>query len=264
VGKAPVVSRSAMFESCCPRTIELTLFAALLIGVVSLLYASTGLVGGTAFLAVMAFAGLPAEQMRPTALVLNVLAAGYATFVLHQHKKIEWQLLWQLAIPSMLTAFIGGWLALDGSLYCVMTGVLLIAASILMLLKPGLDGTRHRQVWPAHAASVGAATGLLSGLTGIGGGVFLIPLILALGWVSPRQAAGLSPPFILVNSVLALAGVLVSGQSVNSEVAFYALGAVFGAVLGTFIGLRWMSNWTTRYVLATILLFAGVKLLLRS
>ncbi|WP_283806526.1 sulfite exporter TauE/SafE family protein [Bradyrhizobium sp. NAS96.2] len=211
---------------------------------------------GTAFFAVMAFAGLSAEQMRPTALVLNVVAASYATWRLHRHKKIEWNLLWQISIPSMLTAFIGGLLAIGGSLYSIMTGTLLIAASFLMLLKRRVGNVKHGQVPPGRAALVGAATGLLSGFTGIGGGVFLVPLILMLGWVSPRQAAGLSPPFILCNSVLALAGVLLSGQSVNPDIAFYIFGAVLGAMLGTCIGLRWMNDWATRYVLATILFFA--------
>ncbi|WP_146990129.1 sulfite exporter TauE/SafE family protein [Bradyrhizobium macuxiense] len=243
------------------RTMQSTLLVTLLIGVVSLLYSTAGQVGGTAFLAVMAFAGLSAEQMRPTALVLNVVAASYATWRLHRHRKIDWNLLWQIAIPSMLTAFIGGLLSIGGSLYCIMTGTLLIAASFLMLLKRRVDNIKHRQVSLDLAALVGAATGLLSGLTGIGGGVFLVPLILMLGWVSPRQAAGLSPPFILCNSLLALAGVLLSGQSVNPEIAFYIFGAVLGAMLGTCIGLLWMTDWATRFVLATILLFAGVRLL---
>ncbi|KWV54703.1 hypothetical protein AS156_06980 [Bradyrhizobium macuxiense] len=241
---------------------QFTLIVTLLIGFVSLLYSTAGQVGGTAFLAVMSFAGLSAEQMRPTALVLNVVAAGYATWRLHQQRKIEWNLLWQIAIPSMLTAFIGGLLAIGGSLYCIMTGTLLIAASFLMLLKRRVDNIKVRQVRLDRAALVGAVTGLLSGLTGIGGGVFLVPLILMLGWASPRQAAGLSPPFILCNSVLALAGVLLSGQSVNPEAVFYIFGAVLGAMLGTCIGLRWMTDRGTRYVLAIILLFAGVRLLL--
>ncbi|WP_342723699.1 sulfite exporter TauE/SafE family protein [Bradyrhizobium sp. B097] len=242
---------------------QFTLLVTLLIGFISLFYSIAGQVGGAAFLAVMAFAGLPAEQMRPTALVLNVFAASYATWRLHRHGRIAWSLLWRIAIPSMLAAFIGGLFVPGGSLYYIMTGTLLIAASVLMLVKRDLDNAKRRQVRLARAAPVGAVTGLLSGLTGIGGGVFLAPLIVALGWASPRQAAGLSPPFILSNSVLALAGMLLSGQSVNPDVAFYASSAILGAMLGTFIGLRWMSDRATRYVLAAIMLFAGVRLLLR-
>ena len=91
----------------------------------------------------------------------------------------------------------------------------------------------------------------------------MTPVLIAAGWASPRRAAALSPPFILCNSVVGLAGVLLAGQRVASGVSFYAVGAVTGAMLGTAIGLRWMSERTTRYVLALILLFAGVRLLSR-
>lgn len=244
---------------------EYTLLVAGLIGCVSLLYATAGQAGGTAFLAVMAFAGFPTDEMRPTALVLNVLVASYATWRLYRHGAINWTLLWPMAAPSLLAAFVGGMIVLGGPLYNIMTGSLLVAASLLMLMKRGADkiADERPRIPTMHAALVGAAAGLLSGLTGIGGGVFLTPLIVALGWVSPRQAAGLSPPFILANSVLALAGVLLTGQSVNPDIVVYAVGAILGAMVGTFIGLRWMSQRATRYVLAVILLFAGIRLLFR-
>jgi len=113
------------------------------------------------------------------------------------------------------------------------------------------------------AALAGAASGLLSGLTGVGGGVFLTPLIIALGWASPKRAAALSPPFILCNSAVGLLGVLIAGQRLTSNTPLYAVGALAGAVLGSTIARRGMSERATRYVLAAILLFAGLRLLLR-
>jgi len=239
------------------------LVLAALIAAVSLLYATAGQAGGTAFLAVMAFVGVSAAEMRPTALALNVVAAGYATWRLHRHGAIDWGLLLPLTIPSLLAAFAGGLWVLGGTAYFALTAVLLIAAALLMILKRGAERPEGHLPHPVAAAVVGAVAGLLSGLTGVGGGVFLTPSIIALGWASPRRAAAISPPFILANSIFGLGGVLLAGQEVAPGTSLYAFAAILGAGLGTAIGRRWMSDWATRTVLAVILLFAGVRLLLR-
>ena len=88
-------------------------------------------------------------------------------------------------------------------------------------------------------------------------------MLLAFGWASPRRAAALSPPFILCNSVLGLAGVLLGGQKLAPSATLYSVAALSGAVIGTAIGLRWMSEQGTRYVLAAILLLAGIRLIFR-
>ena len=239
------------------------LTVASLIGCVSLLYATAGQAGGTAFLAVMAFAEFPAAEMRPTALMLNIVAAGYATWRLHRRAAIDFKILLPLTAPSLAAAFLGGLLVLGGQVYFILTGVLLIAAAVLMVFKLTADTGDARPVRRGAAAAVGAGAGFISGLTGVGGGVFLAPLLIALGWASPRRAAQLSPPFILCNSILGLAGVLLAGQRLAPSSVLYAVGALAGAAVGTIIGSRWMSERGTRYVLSAILLFAGVRLLFR-
>jgi uncharacterized membrane protein YfcA len=234
-----------------------------LIGCVSLLYATAGQAGGTAFLAVMAFAEFPAAEMRGTALMLNIVAAGYATWRLHRRAAIDLKMLLPLTVPSLVTAFLGGLLVLDGHVYFILTGVLLIAAAVLMVFKRTADSVDAHPVRLGPAAAVGAGAGLISGLTGVGGGVFLTPLLIAFGWTSPRRAAQLSPPFILCNSILGLAGVLLVGQNLAPSSVFYAVGALAGAAIGTIVGSHWMSDRGTRYALAAILLFAGIRLLLR-
>jgi uncharacterized protein len=230
-----------------------------LIGCVSLLYGTVGQAGGTGFLAVMALAAFPPIEMRATALLLNILAAGYATWRLRKSGVIERRLLLPLAAPSFLTALVGGWIA--GRIYSVVTGLLLIAAALLMVSKRTADTREARPISLRHAAPVGAGAGFISGLTGVGGGVFLTPVLIVAGWVSPKRAAALSPPFILCNSVAGLIGVWSSGQRLASGTLLYSVAALAGAIAGTAIGLRWMSDHTTRYVLAAILLFAGVDLL---
>ena len=100
-----------------------------LVGCVSLLYATAGQAGRTAFLAVMAFAAFPASEMRPTALLLNIVAAGFAAWRLHRRRAIDWGLVWPVTVPSLVTAFAGGLLVLGGRTYFVLTGLLHSAPS---------------------------------------------------------------------------------------------------------------------------------------
>jgi uncharacterized membrane protein YfcA len=94
----------------------------------------------------------------------------------------------------------------------------------------------------------------------VGGGVFLAPILIAMHWASPKQTAALSAPFILANSAVGLVGALYAGQSPSALTWLYALGAFAGAMIGTTIGLRWLSQTTTRYVLAALLGSAGIQL----
>jgi len=241
--------------------VDQTFLIAAVIACVSLLYATAGQSGGTAFLAVMAFASFPAVEMRATALLLNIVAAGYATWRLHRRAAINRALLLHVTLPSLIAAFLGGLLVLSGRAYFLLTGLFLVIGAGVMLLRRAADTVEARPVHFLQSGLVGTAAGFISGLTGVGGGVYLTPLIIGLGWVSPRQAATLTPPFILCNSVLGLAGVLLAGQRRATGATLYAIGALVGAVLGTAVGIRWMSEQATRYVLAVILLLAGLRLI---
>lgn len=236
---------------------------AVIIAAIALLYATVGQAGGTAFLAVMAFASVPPEQMRPTALLLNIVAAGYATVWLQRAGAIDWRLLGRLLAAALPAAFAGGLVVLDGGLYLGLTGVLLLIAAGLMVLKRDADRAAKPPVALVPALLAGGATGFLAGLTGIGGGVFLAPLLIVAGWASPRQAAGLSAPYILGNSLVGFAGVTVAGQSVAPGIALYAVAVLAGAAMGSALATRVMSNRLTRYLLALVLVAAGVRLLLR-
>jgi uncharacterized membrane protein YfcA len=211
----------------------------------------------------MAFASFPVIEMRPTALFLNIVAAGYATWRLHQSAAIDRSMLVRVTVPSLVTAFVGGLLVINGRAYFILTGLLLVGAAALMAFKRMADNVQARPIQLLRATAVGAVAGFMSGLTGVGGGVFLTPLLIALGWMSPRRAAALSPPFILCNSAMGLLGVLLAGQELAPGTVLYSLGALAGAVVGSTIGQRWMTERATRFALVVILLFAGIRLLFR-
>jgi len=234
---------------------------AILFGTVSLLYATVGQAGGTAFLALMAFASFPSNEMRPTALLLNIVAATYSTWRFNRGNLVDWTKLKPLLIASLPTALAGGFIVLDEQVYRIVTGLVLLSAATVLLFRRSQDGEPNRQtpLWGAIAA--GAIVGFVSGLTGVGGGVFLAPILIGLHWASPRQTAVLSAPFILANSAVGLVGTVLTGQTPSSQTWVFAIAALTGAIIGTTIGLRWLSQNVTRHVFAIILGAAGLQLL---
>lgn len=231
----------------------------------SFLYALAGQAGGTAFLAVMALASFPASDMRPTALILNVAAAGYATWRLDRSHLVDWPKLIAFALPSLPFAVAGGLTTLGGPAYFGVTGSLLVAAATLMIVG-GPSGETGPTISPHRLwiVAAGVAIGFLSGLTGIGGGVFLAPLLITLGWATPRQAACLAPPYILANSIVGLGGVLAAGQSPSPATLWFVAAVVVGAAAGTAASQRWMSEARTKYLISAIVCFAGLRLLASS
>jgi uncharacterized protein len=229
-------------------------------GIISLLYATVGQAGGTAFLALMAFAAFPSAEMRPTALALNIVAAAYSTWVFNREKVVDWRKLRPLLLSSLPTALVGGFIVLDERIYKTTTGIVLVLAGAATILRRDNAAAPDREAPLWGVVSVGAVVGLISGLTGVGSGVFLAPTLITLRWASPKQTAALSAPFILANSAVGLVGVLFAGQFPTSHFGLYAAAALGGAVEGTAIGLRWLGQTATRFILAGILLAAGIQL----
>jgi len=244
-------------------TSRVNLAIAGLMACVSLLYATVGQAGGTGFLAIMALWGFPAAEMRPTALLLNIIAAGYTTWLLQRRGDLDWKALAPLTLPSVATAFVGGLLVLAGTVYRLATGLLLIAAAALVAFPRAAGRVEAPSVRLIPMTFAGVGAGFVSGLTGVGGGVFLSPILVGLGWFSARGAAAISPPFILCNSIVGLLGVWLAGQRPVVSTPLYAFGVLGGAIVGAAISVRWMSERATRTVLAGILFFAGLRLIVQ-
>jgi uncharacterized membrane protein YfcA len=208
----------------------------------------------------MAFAAFPSTEMRPTALALNIVAAAYSTWVFNREKIVDWRKLWPLLLSSLPMAFVGGFVLLDERTYKSTTGVVLLLAGAATILRRDNAAAPDRVAPLWGIVSVGAVVGLISGLTGVGGGVFLAPTLIALRWASPKQTAALSAPFILANSAVGMVGVLFAGQLPSPHFGLYAAVALGGAIVGTAIGLRWLSQTATRFALTGILLAAGIQL----
>ncbi len=234
----------------------------ILMGLVAVLYATAGQAGGSGFVAVMTFAAFPPGAIRATAFALNIVAAAYATLRVHRAGLVDWRLLRWLLVSSLPAALLGGMIALQGAVYYGVTGAVLFLVSLLMLVR--VSSGEASAVPRGTAVVVGAVTGLASGITGVGGGVFLSSILILVAKASPKQTAALSPPYIVANSLAALIGTLFAGQSVPVAALPFAAAAVFGSAIGTAIGLRWMSPTAIKGVLAIILLAGGVQMLVRA
>jgi uncharacterized protein len=238
-------------------------FLALCMGLVAVLYGAAGQAGGSGFVAVMTFAHFDAGEIRATAFALNIVAAAYATFQIHRAKRANWMLLGLLLMASLPAAIVGGMIALSGALYYVVTGSVLLAVAVLMMLRPS-QATSSTTIAPIAALSIGAIAGIASGLTAVGGGIFLSSMLILTGKASPRDTLALSPPFILANSSAALGGLLVAGHPVPMAALGLSGAVLAGSMVGSAIGLRLMSSTAIRTVLALILLAGGVQMLVRA
>lgn len=237
-----------------------TLILAALFFAAALLYASVGHAGASAYLAAMALVGLAPEVMRPTALVLNLFVASVVVVRFARAGHLPWRQLVPLVIGSVPAAFVGGVIDLPGELYRPLVAiVLLVGAWRLATARTG-DADGGTGVPFAAGVAAGATIGLLAGLTGTGGGIFLTPLLVLAAWTGTREAAGLSGAFILANSVSGLAGLLTGGVALPTALPLW-IGAVFaGGLIGSWLGAARFSILGLRRVLAAVLVLAAAKL----
>lgn len=238
-----------------------TLLLTLLIFVAALLYSSVGHAGASGYLAAMALFNLAPDVMKPTALVLNLVVATVGTIRFARAGHFSWNIFWPFAVTSIPCALLGGWLELPVQTYKLVLGGVLIYAAGRMALKVADHAAEPKPVPLLPALFSGAALGLLSGLTGVGGGIFLSPLLLLLGWSDVRRTAGVSAAFILVNSAAGLLGHLASVRNVPHEIVWWAPAALIGGLIGAELGSRRLAPMTMRRLLAVVLVVAGVKLL---
>lgn len=228
-------------------------------------YAAVGHGGASAYLAAMALAGIAPHEMRPVALVLNVLVSSLATYKFYRAGHFRWRLFWPFAAVSMPFAYLGGAVTLPGQAYKALVGVVLLYAA-WQLWRSGRKADEMRALREpplAPAMAIGAAMGLLAGLTGVGGGIFLSPLLLMLGWAGTKQTSAVAAPFILLNSAAGLAAVVAAGNaSLPGHVAVLAPAVLVGGWLGAEYGSRRFANPLVRRVLAVVLALAGAKMIL--
>ncbi|RIK97316.1 MAG: sulfite exporter TauE/SafE family protein [Proteobacteria bacterium] len=229
------------------------------IAAVAFLYASVGHAGASGYIAVMSLAGMAPAEIKPTALALNILVATLGSWQFWRAGHFSWRLFWPFALLSVPLAFLGGWLALPTAIFKLLVGIVLLFSAARFFLRPPADAPGSPPT-ALVAVPVGGALGLLAGLTGTGGGIFLTPLLIFLHWAPAKTASAVSALFILVNSTAGLAGHWTSVQSLPPQSLAFAIAAGVGGAFGARLGSRRLPPIWIQRLLAVVLTIAGAKL----
>lgn len=241
----------------------LPVWTPLLIFVVAVFYSSVGHGGASGYLAVLSLLAIPRAEMAATALVLNILVAGTACLNFSRSKHFRLALTWPFLLLSIPASLIGGAIDVPESIYSLLlAGALLVAAVRLSGLLNSLS--REEKLRPLRlsvAVPLGGAIGLVSGIVGIGGGVFLSPVALLARWANVKQVAATSACFIVANSIAGLSSRIISHNAEFGIGPVLPLAAFAGGLLGSSLGSRTLSSLALRRVLATVLVTAAIKLL---
>ncbi len=239
------------------------LWIAVLMAAAAALYSSVGHGGASAYLAIMALFSVAPETMRPTALALNLVVATFAGARFALNGQTNWRLLAAFAVTAMPAAYLGGSIELSPQIYRPLLGIMLLFAALRLFWQPqqlAERPVRTPSLW--LTLPVGGALGLLAGLTGTGGGIFLSPLIIFFGWEDARKTSGIAAAFIVVNSAAGLTGNISSIRELPSELPILAGAVLVGAIVGSWLGVSRLPRHRLLQALAAVLVVAALKLLL--
>ncbi len=228
---------------------------------IALIYASVGFGGGSSYLALLAVMGVGYETLRPTALLCNIVVVTGGTFIFYREGKLDLKKALPFVVASVPFAFLGGYWKIGESVFFLLLGLSLVVASAFLWIQPKeTEPSSVNRPWAN--AGLGSALGLLSGMVGIGGGIFLAPLLHLLRWDVAARISALASFFILVNSVGGLAGQWARMSTLDFEFILPLLGAVLaGGQVGARLGARKFTGLYIKRITAVLILLAGINIL---
>ena len=237
---------------------------AVLIFLGAILYSSVGHGGASSYIAIMSLMGTPLSWIKPIGLVLNIIVSSIASYKFIKNKFFNLKIFIPVVLGSIPAAFLGGYLQLPSEIYKTLVGFILLFAGLQFIfnISKYFKKINHQPVNFLLGFFSGVIIGFLSGLTGTGGGIFLSPLIVFLGWTTVKGAAGTSAAFILFNSISGLLGNISSVSLIPNTIFLYAF-AVFGGVLiGTHLGIKILNEFYMKKTLGIVLVVAGLKFII--
>ena len=235
----------------------------------ALLYASVGFGGGSTYNALLALAGFDYRLLPIVSLACNVLVVSGSTVRFARSGVVPWRRALMLALIAAPLAYLGGLTPIKQTTFLVLLGLSLVAAGLALLVPRAPDGTGEPTTLAKWMPLAVAPLGYLAGLVGIGGGIFLAPLLHFTRWANARAIAATTSLFILINSLSGLGGQLAK----NGTDAFSAalggalpllIAVLLGGQLGSLLALRWLPERVIRMLTAALTIWAGGQLLYRQ
>ena len=243
-------------------TPEMIPYLAVCIFAVAMIYASVGHGGASGYLALMAIFSLHPEALKPTALMLNIVVAGVGTYLYCNAGQFSWRVFWPFVTTSIPMSFLGGTFSLPPELYRPALGMVLLFAAWRLFARRKHDDYNAKAPNVPLAMIVGGALGFASGLIGVGGGIFLSPLMILLRWAKVREVSGIAALFIMVNSISGLAGHVSSLQQVPGYAPLLVGVALVGGTIGALFGSRHLPVATILKAMSFMMVMAGGKMFL--
>ncbi len=236
----------------------------LAIFVLATLYSSVGHAGASGYLAAMALiTQMPQEEMKGIALTLNIFVGCIGTWRFTRAGHFHWPTFWPFAAMAVPLAFVGGLWQLPDAVFQPLIGAVLLFAAIMLVFRGNRQTENPKEARMPHlwvALITGGILGLMAGLTGTGGGIFLSPLLIICGWAGPKRTAAISIVFVLVNSLAGLGGVIAESPTLPTALPIYILGAVIGGLIGSYFGARQLPGRSIKLLLGVVLTIAAIKM----
>lgn len=233
---------------------------------IALVYASVGFGGGSSYLAILALYNFNFLDIRVTALLCNIAVVTGSTMLYFRNGLVQWRKLIPLVIISVPMAFLGGLMPITEMVFFLILASALCLAAVLMWFQPHIrEESEPMRLHPALNSAIGGGIGFLSGMVGIGGGIFLSPLLHLIRWAQPKMIAAAAAVFILVNSLAGLGGQLLQ-TNFHLEWKFILpllLAVIVGGQIGSRLGISFFNQRTVMRVTALLVLYVGVRIFLK-
>ena len=244
--------------------VEKVILTFFLFAVVATLYSSVGHAGASGYLALMALLSFAPETIKPTSLVLNIIVASIASVKYIREGCFDKKIFLSFIVASIPMAFLGGYLPISPKYFKLIAGLFLVVASFLLLIRTYIKPSSApiKSMPLAYGLIGGSTIGLISGLVGVGGGIFLSPIIILANWTKVKYASGVAALFILCNSVAGLAGHLAALNKLEFNIFYWIIAVIIGGLLGSYFGTIKLNNKLIISCLFLVLLTAGLKFLL--
>lgn len=235
------------------------------VALIALVYSLVGHGGASGYLALLAMTSLLPRDVAITALLINLVVAG-TSFVLYKlARHFSWKLAWPFLLASGPLAYFGSRLPIAESVYYWLVGGVLLVSGLRLFWPTTSATTTTTTIFPGVPIRLGtgAGIGLLSGLVGVGGGIFLSPVLLLARWATAKQTSAVSAIFIVANSLAGLAGRFQQGGTIHSGTLTLVVAGFVGALAGSYVGAFSIGQRALQRALAAVLVFAAVKLIFR-